>query len=295
MFEKLEQCPICGSTEFTNRYIIKDHSISKEDFALVSCDNCSFLFTNPRPVENQLSKYYSSEDYISHQNKATNPINWIYRIARHFTLNWKRNIISRYQKHGAALDIGCGTGHFLSKIAGAKWSVVGIEPDNTAKSIAASQLPKGLFLDSLYELPIEQKFDLITLWHVLEHVPHLNEYLNKIKKHLKPTGTLIIAVPNHNSYDARHYREHWAGYDVPRHLYHFSQDTMTLLLKKHQLKLSDTIPMKLDAYYVSLLSEKYLSKGLKGYTDSIITAYKSNSYAIANNNEFSSLIFVARP
>ena len=290
MYETLERCPVCSGTEFTNYLICKDHSISQENFAIVKCNNCSLLFTTPRPSPKNLSRYYESQDYISHQDKATNPINWVYKLARFFTLRSKVKLIERYQSASQLLDVGCGTGHFLKQAQKNNWQVTGVEPGNDARKIAGNLLRDRVF-SSLDDLD-GKTFNIITLWHVLEHVTDLNTYLRTLKKMLAKSGTIIVAVPNHKSYDAMHYKQHWAAYDVPRHLYHFDQSTLSQLFKNHNLKIIDTLPMKLDAFYVSLLSEKYLKRGIKGYLNSIITGLKSNSYAKQNHSEYSSLIYV---
>ncbi|MDX1629709.1 MAG: class I SAM-dependent methyltransferase [Fulvivirga sp.] len=292
MFERLETCPLCDSGHFTNYLICKDHSVSQEQFAIVQCTNCSFLFTNPRPASDQLSQYYDSKEYISHQDKGNTPINFIYRLTRKFTLKRKVKLIGNVSKKKNLLDIGCGTGHFLDAAKSANWQVTGIEPNDTARKQA---IQKGIpVFDQLESLKKDNKYHCITLWHVLEHIPDINKSLQLISKHMPPSGTLIVAVPNADSYDAGHYKDKWAAYDVPRHLYHFTPATMKALMKKHGLKVKAIKPMKLDAYYVSLLSEKYLKPGIFNYLKAIVTGWKSNKYANKNNNNYSSLIFIIK-
>ncbi|MEM6524351.1 MAG: class I SAM-dependent methyltransferase [Bacteroidota bacterium] len=292
MFERLDQCPICEGSDIQNDQIITDHSVSKEEFALSKCQTCGFLFTNPRPTEDNLSKYYRSLEYISHQNKTNTLVNKVYSIVRKYTLKWKLRLVSRYISKGKILDIGCGTGHFLQVMQNAGWKTYGVEPDDTARNTATQMVGKDFIHNSLYSLPSE-KFDVVTLWHVLEHVSELDSQFKIIKQHLAPSGRLLVAVPNHRSFDAQHYQQFWAGYDVPRHLYHFDRNTMQVISKKVGLKIVDILPMKLDAYYVSLLSEKYMGTGLNSYLKSITTAYKSNSYA-KKTGDYSSLIFVMK-
>ncbi|MEM7109202.1 MAG: class I SAM-dependent methyltransferase [Bacteroidota bacterium] len=292
MFEKLGHCPLCEGSDIQNDRIVTDYSITKEEFALSKCLTCGFLFTNPRPTEDHLSKYYQSSEYISHQNKTHTLINKVYSIARKYTLKWKLNLISRYVEKGKLLDIGCGTGHFLQTMQKAGWQTWGVEPDATARKMAKQLVGNNLVHNDLNALP-QKKFDVITLWHVLEHISELNHQLNQIKQLLIRRGRLFIAVPNHKSFDADYYQNFWAGYDVPRHLYHFDKDTMSKVSKKIGLKIVDVLPMKLDAYYVSLLSEKYKGSGPYRYLKSITTGYKSNSYAKKTGN-YSSLIFVIK-
>lgn len=291
MFEKIEHCPICDHTALDNQIICKDHFLSGESFAITRCTNCSFLFTNPRPSESNLGKYYKSEAYISHTNKATNLVNFAYKIARHYTLEKKVKLISFITPEKNLLDFGCGSGEFLRACQKKAWKIHGFEPDPQARGKAASITQIKIFSD-LRDLKHIDKVSLITLWHVLEHVPNLNETIEQLKSKLAKNGKFLIAVPNHKSYDAQYYKEYWAAYDVPRHLYHFSTKTMKGFLHKHGLKLHKIIPMTLDAYYVSLLSEKYKT-GTNNYLKSIVTGYKSNSYAIKNDKNYSSLIYIA--
>ncbi len=265
--------------------------LSGESFAIAQCAKCSFLFTNPRPAESDLGKYYKSEAYISHANKATNLVNLAYKLARNYTLTKKIKLINSISSEKTLLDYGCGSGEFLQACQKKAWKIHGFEPENTAREKAIS-ITKNNILSDLEELKNIDQVSLITLWHVLEHIPSLNSTFDQLKAKLTINGKFLIAVPNYKCYDAQYYKEYWAAYDVPRHLYHFSMETMKDFLQKHGLKIHKTIPMTLDAYYVSLLSEKY-KNGTNNYINSIITGYKSNTYALKNQNNYSSLIYIA--
>jgi len=292
MFEKLDQCPLCNSGHFHNYIICKDHTVSQEDFAIVKCDKCNFLFTNPRPSSTSLDSYYESEDYVSHQNKSNNITNLIYRFARKFTLKGKLKLINSFNlQTKQLLDIGCGTGHFINLCKSKGWHVDGVEPNETARNIARSNHTH--VVEQLSDLE-NKSYDVITMWHVLEHIPDINDYLNTIHRLLNKNGRFIVAVPNISSYDASYYKDKWAAYDVPRHLYHFSQQTMAAMMKKHGFKVIATKPMKLDAFYVSLLSEKYKQPGVGNYVQSILKGSISNSYARKHQNNYSSLIYIIR-
>ena len=235
-----------------------DHSVSGEKFQLLYNEELDMLETHPQPPEEHLGKYYKTEDYISHTDSKRNVMEFIYHIVREFTLKRKVKLINNYSKSGKVLlDVGCGTGDFLQASKKNGWQVTGIEPNEKARIIANSKTDNNV-LDSkqLFELK-ENQFDVITLWHVLEHLPNIEKHLSTFKKLLKPNGTLIIAVPNFKSYDAQYYKSFWAAYDVPRHLWHFSKTAISRLLKKENLKLVETKPMIFDSFYVSLLSEKY--------------------------------------
>ncbi|WP_420317222.1 class I SAM-dependent methyltransferase [Ekhidna sp.] len=288
MYEKLEACPICKNTQFQNHIICDDHSVSKESFALVECTKCNLVFTNPRPEEKHLHKYYNSDNYISHTDKANNLINLIYKLVRKYTLRQKLSLVnSLTKKSKLLLDYGCGTGDFIKLCNQNKWQAFGYEPDDIARSIAQSK--NNTIIERLSE--IKQPVDIITAWHVIEHVSDLSQTIKSLKKKLKDGGHMILALPNHKSYDSEYYKEYWAGYDVPRHLYHFDQESLSNLASKHKLKLVKVHPQKFDSYYVSLLSEKY--KGHHGFMNALKIGYKSNQKA-KNNNQYSSLIYILR-
>lgn len=284
----IKVCPICDHPLRLLHNII-DFSVSRESFHLLRCEFCSLMVTDPQP--DQLEKYYQSENYISHTNRPNNYIQSIYLMVRKHTLKRKLQLINSYSTRGKILDVGCGTGNFLERCQVGGWQVYGVEPSSKARAEAANRIAP--VSESLDQVP-ESDFKVVTLWHVLEHLPHLNESIEKIKGKLMEDGFLFIAVPNVDSYDAHFYKEYWAGYDVPRHLWHFSKKSLTTLLQKHQLTVIDIRPMKFDAYYVSLLSEKYKgNSGMKQLLNAAWIGIRSN-YLGKNDNNFSSLIYIAR-
>lgn len=292
-YEKLNECPVCSGSNLVNSLVVKDHSVSQETFNIMACNNCTFQFTNPRPDEDSIGKYYQSEDYISHSDKANTPINFLYKLARKYSLGRKRNLINKISKdnRGRILDYGCGTGYFLNTMQEDGWTTFGIEPNKEARKIASKKIKVK---ENIEELNLKnKKFDVITLWHVLEHIHNVNDTIKVLKSKLKEKGKLVIAVPNIDSYDNQLFEENWAAYDVPRHLYHFDQESMRTLMLKHGLKVKKIYPMKLDAYYISLLSNKYQTRKNQ-YLKSIITGYKSNSYAKNNDTNYSSLIYIIK-
>lgn len=289
MYEKVEICPVCHSSNFISHIICDDFTVSHESFAIMQCENCQFLLTSPRPNITDITKYYESDDYVSHTSKGNSLTNLIYKIARYFTLRLKAKLIADHTNKKRILDYGCGTGDFLNHLKERGWETTGIEPSTKARSISESKNIK--VFESTETLLTEKKFNVITLWHVLEHIHNLEETIQKLKSNLTRDGLFIIAVPNHDSLDRQIYREYWAAYDVPRHLYHFNQLTINELMKYHGFKLETTIPMKLDAYYVSLLSEKYKT-GINNYLKSILNGWKSNRWASKNNNNYSSLTYI---
>ncbi len=283
-------CPICGHTAFTPFLVCTDYTVSQKKFALVTCSTCNLVITTPRPAIEDLGKYYQSADYISHTSKANSLIDKLYLLARNFTLKKKRNLAAKLQpQKGNVLDVGCGTGDFLHTCMIDGWKATGVEPNENARALAAQ---KGIItVSSLDE--VKGRFDLITLWHVVEHISDLNKTFNKLYNFLEPTGTLLIAVPNHTSLDGAHYKETWAGYDVPRHLWHFNQQNMEQLLLNHKLSLQKTLPLSLDSFYVSLLSETYQGKKMTRFLTAFLTGLRSNLSAL-KTTEYSSLIYLAQ-
>ncbi len=287
MIEVVE-CPICQSTNFNPYLSLQDHSISKETFSIKQCSSCFLRITSPRPSDSDLPKYYESEDYVSHSDSNKGIINSIYQMVKKITIRKKVRLISSVSMGRKLLDIGCGTGDFLSSCKKNKWEVFGFEPDEKARKKAKE---KGLETIQDIHLLFEEKantYDVITMWHVLEHVSDLNGYFKQLFTILKEDGRLIIAVPNPESPDAKHYKSYWAAYDVPRHLFHFSKENIMDLGAKYNFKIEAIKPMVFDSYYVSMLSEKY-----KGGTffNAIINGLISNIKAFKNINN-SSLIYI---
>ncbi len=285
--EKLVSCPVCGGHSFKPFLTCVDHTTTGESFHVEQCVECQMLATNPRPTESNAGKYYQSTKYISHTSNTHGIIDRIYLIVRHFTLRWKYALIKNNLKTNTILDFGAGTGHFLDYCLSKNINGYGIEPSDAKKNHPRIK-------DSLDQIPVTQ-FDVITMWHVLEHVYNLDHTLHKLKNLLTNSGTIFIAVPNWQSYDATLYKNYWAAYDVPRHLWHFSQKNMTTLLAKQGFKLLDIVPMKLDAYYVSQLSEKYKNNGtlnlkhmLRAFWISVVSNFKAT-----RNKNYSSLIYIA--
>ncbi len=289
--ELVAQCPVCKGKSYKPFLVCKDYTTTGETFHVEQCTNCSMVMTNPRPDQHTADTYYQSKSYISHTSTATGLYDYIYLIIRQLTLRWKYSLIKHYVNAGQILDVGSGTGHFLSFCKKQGTEVCGVEPSPDARAkTSAIQV-----VESLEKLP-DIKFNVITLWHVLEHIYDLQSTLEKLKALLNDHGIIFIAVPNWQSFDATHYKEKWAAYDVPRHVWHFSKDNMETLIKNSGLRLKKIIPMKLDSYYVSLLSEKNRANGqmspsiaLKGF----MRGYQSNLKATTSMN-YSSLIYLVQ-
>ena len=266
----------------------KDHLITKEKFSLQIDNEYDMLVTIPQPKKTE--KYYQTTNYISHSDTAKNLFEKVYQIIKKHTLRKKTKLINQFSNNGKSLlDIGCGTGEFLAMAKNDHWSTFGVEPNLKAREKATlKNINVVAALDNIGNL----KFNVISLWHVLEHLPDLQNQIKKITELLTEEGTLIIAVPNFKSNDAKHYKENWAAYDTPRHLWHFSQQAISRLFKEHQFRVIQTLPMKFDSYYVSLLSEKY-KNGKQNYIKAFYQGWLSN-YKAKSTSEYSSLIYVLK-
>ncbi|WP_298417915.1 class I SAM-dependent methyltransferase [uncultured Kordia sp.] len=277
-----------------NNVTVKDHSVSGEEFQLVFDEVLEMYRTEPQPSLKKLPSYYQSEDYISHTDTKRNLFEKVYHWVRSYMLSKKMAIVTQYTKTDLklVLDIGCGTGDFLKMAQEYKWNVSGVEPDDNARKIASEKTGIKIQDNNWLSEIDDHSFDAITMWHVLEHVPNLDEQIATLKRIVKPNGTIFIAVPNFKSHDAKHYKSKWAAYDVPRHLWHFSQKSIKGLFEKENLKVVKTLPMRFDAYYVSLLSEKHKT-GKMNPVKAMYRGFVSNFKAITTS-EYSSLIYVIK-
>ena len=290
-----DNCPFCRSGNITQLFPVKDYTVSGESFIIGRCEECSGMFTQDVPEQDSIGPYYASHNYISHSNTSKGFINGLYHKVRSITLSTKRRMIvalTGVQK-GNVLDVGCGTGAFLNEMKTAGWQITGLEPDEVARRNAVEMF--GVYplpSQELFNLPAKS-FNAITMWHVLEHVHQLHEYVAQLKKLLADNGRLFIAVPNYTGYDAQHYKEHWAAYDTPRHLYHFSPAGMKGLMQQHGLEVIQTKPMWFDSFYVSMLSEQYKS-GKGNIIKAFLIGFISNMKALFDKERCSSVIYVIR-
>lgn len=289
----IRQCPVCGSNQFKHFITCTDFFVSGEQFEIRECSRCGFKFTANAEDEENIGRYYQSEEYISHSNTSKGLVNAVYHQVRNYMLGNKRRLVEKTTglKSGHMLDVGTGTGFFLNEMKTHNWKVSGIEKSDDAREFAEKEFGLGMEEpEQLFQFE-KESFDAITLWHVLEHIHRLNENMEAFIRLLKPHGKLIIAVPNPTSYDARHYNQFWAAWDVPRHLWHFGPEQMKLFGERHGFQLQSLHNMPFDSFYVSLLSEKYKKSKLalfKGLMHGKISWLKS----LSDKKRCSSVIYV---
>ncbi len=266
----------------------KDYSVTGECFELVHDPELHMLSTRPQPKD--LAGYYNSKDYISHTDAKETMVEKLYQWVKRYSLHKKVALINKYgNDKGTLLDVGAGTGDFLLAAQKKGWYVEGVEPNLDARNRAVE---KGMELIPSLRSVLKKEYAVITLWHVLEHLPNLDDQIKDLVSLLSEKGTLVIAVPNYRSYDARHYKEYWAAYDVPRHLWHFSKIAIEKLFDKHGMKVVRVKPMLFDSFYVSLLSEKYKT-GSQNYLMAFAVGLWSNIKAMGNK-EYSSHIYILK-
>jgi 2-polyprenyl-3-methyl-5-hydroxy-6-metoxy-1,4-benzoquinol methylase len=293
-------CPVCSSADIKNVLSVKDYTVSEVIFIIAECNSCSLRFTQDVPDAHSISSYYRSEDYISHTNTSKGLINRLYKLVRRRTMRKKRKLIEKNIgiKKGQLLDMGSGIGSFVNEMTKNSWRVTGMEPDEKARDVAKQLYQQELKNTSEFYKLAPGSFDAITLWHVLEHVHDLSAYIQQLKILLKENGRLFIAVPNYTSKDAAIYKEYWAAYDVPRHLYHFSPQAMYMLMEKNDLKIIKYTPMWYDSFYISLLSSKYKNATLGdrwGKANLFISFWnglRSNLKAMGDVKKCSSIIYI---
>ena len=282
---------------------LNDYALTQEKFELYLNKELDMLVTIPKPTNEQLGKYYEDTAYLPHTDSNKSFFDKIYQFVKKHAINNKVTLINSLKTESkTVLDIGIGTGDFLLACKKNGWSVTGIEPNKNARTIAQEKFEQTvdntlskIFYDSLKSLQESHtenspKFDVITMWHVLEHVPEVENYIKQLKSFLKPNGTLIIAVPNFKSYDAFYYGKFWAAFDVPRHLYHFSKKSIKTLFGNENMIVYKIFPMKVDSFYVSLLSEKYKT-GKMNYFMGFLIGLQSNLKALVSD-EYSSHIYL---
>ncbi len=293
----ITSCPVCGSSDIDKVFDSVDHFSSRELFPVCDCKECGFRFTNHFPSEDEIGKYYDSPGYISHSDSDKGLTNRMYHLFRRLMLRRKVNLVKRHLKKGNAnlLDIGCGTGYFLNAAKERGFTVSGIEKDEKAREKAITRFGLDVRDETAFFRLERSSYDVVTLWHVLEHLEKLNESIEKMADILSPDGTMVIALPNHQSFDAKWYKEKWAAYDTPRHLWHFTPDTLERLLANHNLSVVKKYRMPLDAFYVALLSEQYLgSTALIKYLRAFLIGTTGFIRSLINLKQSSSLIYIVK-
>ena len=291
----IETCPLCNGTHLERTLTCVDHYATGEMFHLCRCADCGFLFTQDFPAEAEIGRYYETPDYISHSDTKKGAMNRLYHWVRRYMLKRKAKLVMRvtHRKEGHLLDIGTGTGYFPDTMKRLGWQVEAVEKNASAREFAHAHFGLEVKPDTALKDYAPESFDVITLWHVLEHLEHLNETWETLNALLTDKGMLLVAVPNCSSYDAQKYGAYWAAYDVPRHLWHFTPDTLQQVASKHGVIMSERHPMPFDAFYVSMLTERHMNRSfpfLRGMLTGMLAWFSS----LVRKERSSSMIYVFR-
>lgn len=285
-----DKCPWCGSENAQLHLELKDLFLTQEPFKILECKECRLLYTTPRPNKDEIGRYYKSEEYYSHQENKEGFIPKVYEKVKSVNLKNKYGIVTEGKEKGKALDIGCGVGDFLHTMEQHGWDCTGVEPSEDAKVIAKKRIKGQLLSSEEQENLPDSSFDIITMWHVLEHVDDIRWQIQQLHRLCKPGGRIIIALPNYKSYDGQYYKAEWAAYDVPRHLNHFNKETIIKIFERNGLRHIKTEKLVWDAYYISYMSEKYRKHSLpllRGAFRGLVSNCKARK-----TGEWSSLVYV---
>lgn len=264
---------------------LKDYFLTQESFVLKQDPHSQLLKTFPQPE--QLDRFYDSAQYLSHNDGEKSFFARCYHAVKKVNLRVKYRLIKKYVRQGRVLDIGAGVGDLVGQLQKQDLNAQGYEPNENARAVAKR---KGIELHGT--MPVNpMDFDLITMYHVLEHVPDVVAQLQEVHKLLTDQGYLILALPNYNSLDAQLFKKHWAGYDVPRHLYHFNKHAVKTITADY-FELVETKPMWFDSFYVSILSAQYKKWPLP-FLLGFFIGMCSNFVAIFTK-EYSSITFILK-
>ncbi len=291
----IQACPLCGGNHFKPYLNCKDYCVSGEDFTLYECEDCGFRFTQLVPVEDEIGAYYATPDYISHSDTRKGLINHLYHYVRRYMLNRKAKLVrsTLRRKNGRLLDIGTGTGYFAHTMYEKGWDVEAVEKNEQARNFAKEHFHLTVYGEKELSSFASQSFDVITLWHVMEHIEHLNTLWETLYRLLDDKGVLIVAVPNSNSYDAERYGKYWAAYDVPRHLWHFTPTTMQQFGLKHRFVLEQHHAMPFDAFYISMMSERYKGSAFP-FIKGMYWGLRAGMDTLTRRGRSSSIIYIFR-
>lgn len=292
---KIKACPLCSGTHLKHVMTCTDFYASGELFELYSCEDCNFTFTQDFPTGANMDRYYESSDYISHSDTKKGVMNSLYHRVRKYMLGRKARLVMKesHRKQGKLLDVGTGTGYFPAVMAGKGWTVEAIEKNPQVRAFAKEKFDLDIKGEDALNALEKNTFDVVTLWHVMEHLENLNEVWDRFYNLLVDKGILIVAVPNRASYDAEIYGRHWAAYDVPRHLWHFTPATMQQFASKHGFIMAERYPMPFDAFYVSMLTEKNMKRSYP-FLRGMYTGLRAWFSALARKERSSSMIYVFR-
>jgi 2-polyprenyl-3-methyl-5-hydroxy-6-metoxy-1,4-benzoquinol methylase len=287
-------CKACGADKHQILFSCSDFWVSKENFDIAVCHNCGLGYTVNAPSESEIGRYYQHADYVSHSDTREGIFFKVYHAVREYMLGRKRKMVEQSVRGKSLLDVGAGTAYFISHMQTNGWQVEGVEPDAGARANALNN--SGINLKAkLEEVASEnQTFSAITMWHVLEHVHQPETYFQTFRKLLSSDGRLIIAVPNHSSFDAGFYGKHWAAWDVPKHLWHFTPAAMYQFAQNNGFEVESKRMLPFDPFYIAMLSEKIAGNFWLSYTRGPLVGLVSFLMGVINKDKASSVVYTLK-
>ena len=242
---------VSRGTNSCNSIETKDYLVTHESFFVEEKEK-GISFTHPVIADEEIDKYYNTTAYLSHSSNKT-LISFFFDLFSNIMVKKKTSFMLGLGGVSAYLDYGCGIGKLISSMNKKGVASYGYDTSSLAISVCNN---KSLNASSnLDDLP--NKYDLISFWHSLEHVSDYTKVLKKTKKMLSKNGTMVVALPNYDSFDAKFYSKFWAAYDTPRHRVHFTKKGFIKAASQLGFEVVKTKPLFLDSFYISMMSEKY--------------------------------------
>jgi SAM-dependent methyltransferase len=230
---ELISCKLCGSNEYRTKLVGRDLSLHLEGtFDIVECVECGLVYLNPRPTRQEVEALYPFESYDQYIPALAEVGSWFRRLDWGYGLSKRARKVARWKKAGRLLDVGCATGSFLESMQRhGDWQVCGVELNPHAVQYVREHLGIPVHQGMLEEVGLpDDSFDVVTMWHVLEHVFDPVSTLHEVARILKPGGIFLYHVPQLDSFDARLFGGYWIGYEIPRHTFIWSQKTLKKLM-----------------------------------------------------------------
>ncbi len=306
-------CPICGLKSFESYIEVPDRFNTTARWKIVRSPSSGLIMLNPRPDISEIAGYYhegpeGSYDPHLHKSSAVSKEERLYLKARSLLLSRKSSMVLAGALKPLAecriLEIGCSTGDLLNCLHLKKGipaeNLSGIETDPDAASAAETYSGISIFRKGFHELKQESTFDRIVFWHVLEHLHDLNGILSECSRRLNRDGIMVVALPNPESLDARHYRENWIAWDAPRHLWHFTAATLGALLERHELEILRKGYWLPDTLYNCWHSEKLIASlenrtfGLREITETLLQTTFGITSSLFSLRNASSIVYYIR-
>ncbi len=294
-------CPLTGSAE--TRFICHavDTACSGETFEIWEDTASGIRFTHPAPGPDEIGRYYEFDAYLSHGTEHAGITGKLYASVRNMMLSRKYRMLNPLPSVSESssfrmLDIGCGDGTFAGYCAqkNPDWEIFGVEPSASAAETAKQRVGNLQLYTSAQDVPADKPFHLVTAWHALEHIHDLNDMMRHVHNLLEPNGIFCVALPNFRSRDCERYKNSWAAYDVPRHLWHFSPEAFTAFARKHGFTLLRKHRLPFDPFYVSLLSEPSERSFIRRGFSAGFAATASTISSLADIDRSSSVTYVLK-